>query len=284
MTSDVLVTGATGFTGRRVVAALRAAGHRVTACVRRSSDPAVVSALGVPTATGDLGDPASLRAALVGKDALVNVASLGFGHASGIVAAAKEAGIARSVFFSTAAVHTRLPSATKPVRLEAERVVLGGGVGATVLRPTMIYGAPGDRNLERLIRFVRRWPVVPIPGDGKGLQQPVHVDDVAAAAAKALARTETAGKAFDLPGPEPLTFDDLVRTVARVLGTSRWFPHLPRGLARLVASKEQVARLAEDKSCDPRPAGEAFGHAPRPFEQGIRQEAEQLGFLKAESA
>ena len=281
MTSDVLVTGATGFTGRRVVAALLAAGHRVTAFVRPTSDRAVAAALGVPLATGDLVDGETLRRALEGEDALVNVASLGFGHAPGIVAAARDAGIARSVFFSSASVHTALPTATKPVRLEAERVVLEGEIGATVLRPTMIYGAPGDRNLERLVRAVRRWPIVPIPGDGRGLQQPVHVEDVAAAAVKALPRANLAGLAFDVPGPAPLTFEDLVRTVARVLGKRRWFPHVPRGLARLVASKEQVSRLAEDKSCDPRPAGEAFGHAPRPFEQGIREEAAALGLLPA---
>jgi uncharacterized protein YbjT (DUF2867 family) len=284
VTADVLVTGATGFTGRRVVAALVAAGHRVTAFVRPSSDPAVASALGVPTATGDLGAPETLRAALAGKTALVHVASLGFGHAPGIVAAAKDAGIARSVFFSTAAVHTRLPSATKPVRLEAERLVLEGGIGAVVLRPTMIYGAPGDRNLERLVRFVARRKIVPIPGDGKGLQQPVHVEDVAAAAAKALGKPELAGRAFDLPGPEPMTFEAMVRMVARVLGKSRWFPHVPAFLFRVVASQEQVARLAEDKSCDPRPAGDAFGHAPRPFEQGITEEAEALGLLRAARA
>jgi nucleoside-diphosphate-sugar epimerase len=212
------------------------------------------------------------------------VASLGFGHAPGIVRAAREAGVRRSVFFSTAAVKTELPSATKPVRLEAERVVLEGGIGATLLRPTMIYGAPGDRNLERLVRFVARRRVVPIPGTGKGLQQPVHVEDVAQAAAKAFPREDLAGRTFDVPGPEPMTFEELVRTVARVLGKRRWFPHVPAAFARLVASKEQVARLAEDKSCDPRPAGEAFGHAPRAFEAGIREEARALGLLPAGGA
>ena len=284
MSLDVLVTGATGFTGRRVVRALVAAGHRVAAFVRETSDPEVVEALAVPAVTGDLGAPETLLKALRGREVLVNVASLGLGHAPGIVRAAKEAGIARSVFLSTTAVRTALPSPTKAVRLEAERTVLEGGVGATLLRPTMIYGAPGDRNLERLVRFVRRWPVVPIPGDGKGLQQPVHVEDVAASVARALPRADLTGQAFDVPGPAPLSFEDLLRTVARVLGKKRWFPHVPRALARMVASKEQVARLAEDKSCDPRPAGEAFGHAPRPFEQGIREEAAALGFLPAGAA
>lgn len=279
MTGRVVVTGATGFTGRRVVTALRAAGHDVTAFVRAASDPAVVAALGVPTAVGDLDRPETLRAALEGAAALVNVASLGFGHAPGIVAAAAAAGIRRSVFLGTTAVRTRLPAPTKAVRLEAERVVLGGGVGATLLRPTMIYGAPGDRNLERLIRFVRRSPVVPILGRGEGLVQPTHVEDVAAAVTAVLPRVDLAGRDFDVPGPLSLTFEALIRTVGAVLGRSRLFLHVPAFVGRLVASREQVLRLAEDKSADPAPARAAFGYAPRPLEDGLRAEARALGCL-----
>ena len=284
MSLDVLVTGATGFTGRRVVRTLVSGGHRVTAFVRTTSDPDGVRGLGVPSVVGDLALPGTLAAALSGRDALVNVASLGFGHAPGIVKAAREAGIRRSVFLGTTAVHTPLDVPTKAVRLEAERLVLSGGVGGTLLRPTMIYGAPGDRNLERLIRFVRRWPVIPVPGNGQALQQPVHVEDVAVAVAAVLTRTDLAGRDFDVPGPEPLTFDDLVRTVARVLGKTRPLLHVPLGIARAFAwlvgiKKEQLLRLAEDKSADPRPAGDAFGYAPRPFEDGVRSEASALGLL-----
>jgi len=275
----VLVTGATGFLGRRVVPALVRGGHDVVAFVRETSDRTAVASLAVPTSEGDLDRPESLEAALRGRDALVNVASLGFGHAAGIVAAAKRAGIGRSVFLGTTAVRTALPSPSRAVRLEAERIVLGGGVGATLLRPTMIYGAPGDRNMERLLRFAARFPVVPVPGDGRGLQQPTHVEDVAAAVASALARGDTAGMAYDVPGPAPLTFDDVVRTVARVLGKRRLLLHVPRFLGRLAASREQLARLAEDKSCDVLPAVRAFGYAPRSFEDGIRGEARAMGLV-----
>src|SRR5204863_55727 len=81
------VTGATGFSGRRVVAALRRAGHDVTAFVRATSDRRVIAELDVPTIEGDLAVPRTLEAALLHLDAersgcaLVNVASLGFGHA-----------------------------------------------------------------------------------------------------------------------------------------------------------------------------------------------------------
>ena len=163
MSLSLLVTGATGFTGRRAVRELLGRGHRVAAFVRASSDRATLPPE-VEVVAGDLDRPATLEAALRGRDALVNVASLGFGHAPGIVAAARAAGIGRAVFVGTTAVRTTLPAASKAVRLAAEQAVLGGGIGATLLRPTMIYGAPGDRNLERLLRFVRRCPIIPVPG------------------------------------------------------------------------------------------------------------------------
>jgi nucleoside-diphosphate-sugar epimerase len=183
------------------------------------------------------------------------------------------------VFLGTTAVRTTLPAASKAVRLEAERVVLGGGIGATLLRPTMIYGAPGDRNVERLIRFTRRWPVVPILGRGAGRMQPTHVEDVAAAVAACLPRADLGGAAFDVPGPLSLTFEAFVRTVGAVLGLRRWYPHVPRVVGRLVASREQLLRLDEDKSADPGPAAAAFGYAPRPLEDGLRAEARALGCL-----
>ncbi|MFO0933858.1 MAG: hypothetical protein U1E39_14305 [Planctomycetota bacterium] len=143
----------------------------------------------------------------------------------------------------------------------------------------MIYGAPGDRNLERLIRFVRRFPVVPILGRGDGLVQPTHVEDVAAAVAAVLPRADLAGRDFDVPGPLSLTFEALIRTVGAVLRRRRLFLHVPASVGRLVASREQVLRLAEDKSADPAPAREAFGYAPRPLVDGLEAEARALGCL-----
>lgn len=109
--------------------------------------------------------PGSLDEAFaVGADCLVNIASLDFGHAESIVAAAEEAGLARDVFVSTTAVTTRLPASSKVVRLAAEETVRSSELRWTILRPTMIDELPGDRNLSRLLRLLRRTPIVPLPG------------------------------------------------------------------------------------------------------------------------
>jgi nucleoside-diphosphate-sugar epimerase len=130
-----------------------------------------------------------LTSALRGVDALVNIASLGFGHAESILRSAKEAGVKRGIFISTTAIFTQLNAGSKSMRLAAEEAIQASGLDYTILRPTMIYGSPRDRNMWRLIRLLRVTPIMPIFGDGESLQQPIFVDDVAQAVLLAPCKT-----------------------------------------------------------------------------------------------
>src|SRR5215211_113454 len=100
-----------------------------------------------------------------GADALINIVSLGFGHADSILRAAKEAGIQRAIFISTTAIFTQLNAKSKSIRMDAERLIKSSGLAYTILRPTMIYGSDHDRNMWRLIQFMRYSSIVPIFGD-----------------------------------------------------------------------------------------------------------------------
>ena len=80
-----------------------------------------------------------------------------------IIAAAEQAGIGRAVFVSTTAVTTALPSPSKQIRLAAERQIRYSRLQWTIIRPTMIYGAAGDRNLSRLLRLLSRTRALPCP-------------------------------------------------------------------------------------------------------------------------
>ncbi|HMV30162.1 MAG TPA: NAD(P)H-binding protein, partial [Anaerolineales bacterium] len=146
----VLVTGGTGFTGSRLIPLLLKNGIQVRALVRPTSNRSPLSVLTVEWVTGDLADAESFTAALRGVDALVNIASLGFGHAESIVRAAKEAGVKRGLFISTTAIFTQLNAGSKSIRLAAEEAIQASGLEYTILRPTMIYGSPRDRNMWRL--------------------------------------------------------------------------------------------------------------------------------------
>jgi nucleoside-diphosphate-sugar epimerase len=288
----LVVTGGSGFLGGFVLREAVRRGHEVAALARSDAAARAVRALGARPVRGDLAAAgpaaaAALAEAFAAGDILVNLASLGFGHAPGIVAAAEQARVRGAVFVSTTAVTTALPAASRLVRLAAEERIARSGLDWTILRPTMIYGAPGDRNLARLLPVLRRALVLPVPGGGR-LQQPVHVADVAHAV---LAAAEEPGRqaVYDIAGPTPLTFDELLRTAGRAVGSrTRFIPvPLPPVLAaargyELVSrhpriKAEQVRRLAEDKAFTIRAAARDLGFAPRPFADGVRAEARELG-------
>ena len=277
----VLVTGATGFTGSRLIPLLLQNGFQVRALTRPTSDRTPLSALTVEWVTGDLSDAQALTVALRDVDALVNIASLGFGHAYNIIASAKAAGVKRGIFISTTAIFTQLNAGSKSVRLAAEEAVQASGLDYTILRPTMIYGSPRDRNMWRLIRLLKVTPVMPIFGDGESLQQPIFVDDVAQAVLLALQNDATIGKSYNIAGKVPLTYNQVIDTVALALGKRIWKLHIPympivRALQfteqmniRLPIKAEQVLRLNEDKSFSYADAQRDFGFSPRSFEEGI---------------
>ena len=133
-------------------------GHQTVALARSETAAAAVTALGARPVTGDLDDPRWVANAFArsGCDVLVNLASLGFGHGLGIVAAAELAGISRAVFVSTTAVTTTLAVRSRQIRLAAEQQVRESPLDWTILRPTMIYGDASDRNLSRLLLLLRR--------------------------------------------------------------------------------------------------------------------------------
>lgn len=280
----VFLTGGSGFTGGFVLNELLRRGHAVVALARSGESASTLRALGAEPVWGDLDDPASVDAAFAdaNADCLINVASLGFGHAPTIVAAAENAGLKRSVFVSTTAIFTKLPAPSKRVRTAAEETITTSSLDWTIIRPTMIYGAPGDRNISRLVGLVRRAPALPIPGDGSHLQQPVHVEDLASTIVSAAERDIAIGKAYDVGGPEPISFRRLLEETFVAAGRSPRFIRMPMGATRRVLALyegmlpnprlkvEQLDRLEEDKVFDISDAVRDLDHAPRSFREGIQ--------------
>jgi uncharacterized protein YbjT (DUF2867 family) len=287
----LLVVGGSGFLGGYVLREAILRGHQTLALARTPEAARAVAAHGARPLGGDLDDGRHLDETFAAArcDALVCVASLGYGHGPGIVAAAEDAGIPRAVFVSTTAVTTTLHPPTRQIRLAAEQQIRGCGLDWTILRPTMIYGAAGDRNLSRLLLRLSRAVVLPVPSTGRCLHQPVHVADVAAAVLASLQRSAAIGSLYNVAGPEPLPFAELLRTCARAVGSRTRLVPIPlaplvtlvRGYERLSRHPriraEQLLRLAEDKAFPIDAAIQDLGYAPRPFADGIGDEARALG-------
>lgn len=287
----VFVTGGAGFTGERLVRRLRCDRHDVTCLVRASTRTDAIEHLGATLVRGDLADWKPWAGAAAEHDAIIHVASMGFGHAGAMVKGALAAGVPRVVFTSTTALFTNLNASSKVVRRAAEDTVRQSGLEWTIIRPTMIYGSHRDRNMCRLVGMIDRWPVIPMLGSGRSLQQPIHVDDVADALASAAGEPAAAGVAMNVSGAEPLEFRAVIDTIASLLGRTRRCLPLPAGpivamlraaermRLRLPIKSEQVQRLNEDKAFEHGEAAEFLDFTPRTFRDGIAGEIDEMRSL-----
>ena len=280
--------------GGALLPLLFAKGHEVRCLVREGSPRTSQLETGqVEIVRGDAGDVWGLLRALSGMEAMVHVA--GIEYAPHVTEAARRAGVRRLVAVSSTSAHSSYASRSEP-KLQMERLIRDSGLRYTIVRPTMIYGSELDRNVHRLLRFLDRSPVFPIFGPGTNLWQPVYHEDCARGVLKTLERPESVHRSYDLPGAEPLTYLDLVKTAAAVLGREPRIVRLPiEPVRRVLATAErlrlpvpidsgQVMRLREDKAYPYDDARRDLGYAPRPFREGVALEVarlRKLGMLRS---
>ena len=151
------------------------------------------------------------------------------------------------------------------------------GVAATVLRPTLVYGAGRDKTLSVIAAMASRSGLFVLPASADGLRQPVHVQDLADAAIQVLAYPATAGQAYALGGGEVLGYSEMVRRVLAALQPRPRLLRVPTPLFALALRAAHVAgrlrgmnaaalaRMADPLAFDIEPARRDFGYAPRPF-------------------
>jgi uncharacterized protein YbjT (DUF2867 family) len=280
----ILVSGGTGLLGQGLLRLLREiGGHEVRCFVRRTSP--VERLGGLELAYGDAGDTGSMARALRGMDAFVHIA--GIEYTPQVLEAMQRARVERLVVVSSTSAHSRFEFRSAP-RLVNEALLVGSDLRWTVVRPSMIYGCELDHNVHKLLRFLDRSPVFPLFGSGENLWQPVYYEDLARGLYAALTKPGTDGQIYDLPGPRPLTYLDLVRTAVDALGKSTRVVRIPAEPVRralvvaermglpLPVSSEQVLRLREDKAYPYEKAREELDYAPRAFKEGIALEVGRL--------
>jgi uncharacterized protein YbjT (DUF2867 family) len=240
----VLVTGGTGFVGGHVIHALRAQDRPVRALVRDPQKGARLAGWGCEVVQGDVSDPAALRRAVEGCQAVVHLVAIRRGSAADfervmvqatrdLIAAAKEAGVQRLVLMSAAGTSQQTAAVVPYFRAkwEMENAVRGSGLEHTIFRPSFVFGRDGGV-LPLFVKQVRYSPVVPVIGAGLNRIQPIWVEDVAAYFAASLDRPEAANRSFDLGGPDVVTWNELYERIAKVLGKRRRRLNIPSGLMR----------------------------------------------------
>lgn len=258
----IFLTGGSGFVGSHVLPALLAAGHDVVALARTPKAAATIAernatyAARLTTRIGDVTNPASLPAALVGCDAIVHLVAIPRDWNNGadllrintagteaMIAAASAAGITRFVHLGALGVQDREDLHYAKSKARAERAVRESSLDWTIIKPSLIWGErDGFFNIVAALVKIPA-PAVPVPGNGKSRFQPVWVGDVARAIVQALGDPKSARRSFELGGPRYWTYTEITQEVARALGKRRIVVPMPVPLIRLVAGVSEAVRL-----------------------------------------
>ena len=248
--TTVSVFGGTGFLGQRLVRRLASEGTAVRIAVRhpdqaRSTLP-VASPERVTVFCADVRDRAAVARAVAGADAVVNAVSayvetrdVSFEavHEQGAKTLAQEAtaaGVARFVLVSGIGADPESGSAYIRSRGRGERAVQEAFPSATIVRPSAMFG-PGDALFVTLARLARLLPVLPLIGGGHTRLQPVYVDDVAEAITHMLVDPGSAGRTYELAGPDVYTMRELSELVLRITGRRRLLAPVPFAVAEVQA-------------------------------------------------
>jgi uncharacterized protein YbjT (DUF2867 family) len=273
----VTVFGGSGFLGRRIVRRLAEDGAEVRVAVRHPERAVRLAHAGkggrVSAVRADVWDEATVPPAVAGADAVVNTvghyvergdASFEAIHGQGarhVAEAAAAAGVRRVVHISGIGADPASDSPYVRARAIGERLVREAFPAATILRPSVMFG-PDDAFLNTLAGLARVLPALPLFGSGEVRLQPVYVDDVAAAIAKALVAPAAAGQLYELGGPRIYSYKALVRLVLEQTGRARLLLPVPYAvwhalaavtapLPRRPVSRDQVRLMQKDNVVSP---------------------------------
>ena len=235
----VLVTGATGYVGSRLIPELLEAGHEVHAAVRKEGKVEDYPwGSQVTPRLFDIEKPDLIRSAVRGVDAVIylvhsmeddDFAQKDLDAARCTASACEQTGVQRIVYLSGLVPDGEL-SEHLASRQQVEQVFLDSSVPATVLRAAMVIGA-GSTSFEILKRLIERVPVTPIPAWMQSQLQPVAIEDVIHLVACAL-EGEPHNRHYDVGGDEVVSYPELLDTMADVVGVRRrqfilpWAPHM----------------------------------------------------------
>ncbi len=280
----ILVTGGSGFIGRRVVTRLVDGGHKVRVFARGQRRVDLPES--VETVRGNVVSGEGLPEALAAAEKLVHLVgiiretgdqtfeSVIWRGTERVLEAVKVAGVTKFVYVSAIGAQDDPKYPYLYAKWQAERAVMASGLKYTILRPSIVFGE-GDEFINALAGLVRYNPVVPVAGDGKARFQPIWVEDLVTCIVACLDEDVHVSETLELGGPEQLTYDEMLDTVKEALGRTRIKAHVPlvvmRPLAQMMewvlpkppVTREQLKMLALDNTAETDSLMRQFGVQPR---------------------
>jgi uncharacterized protein YbjT (DUF2867 family) len=251
MQNLVTVFGGSGFIGGQAVRQLAKAGWRIRVAVRNPAKAYAMRLHGdvgqIDIVQANVRNPASLRRALVGAQAAVNLVAVpyetgrqGFTalHVMGaknVAEAARAEGVTRFVQMSALGADADSPSKYARTKAEGEAAVRVAYPDAVIVRPSVVFG-PEDDFFNRFAAMAQISPVLPLVGGGHTRFQPVFVGDVAKTLARAVADPDCAGQTYELGGPATFSFRELMELMLAEIGKRRLLLPVPWPVANLLGS------------------------------------------------
>ncbi len=251
--ADRLTTifGGSGFVGRHIVRELAKEGWRIRVAVRRPHTAHFLRPMGrvgqIQIVKADILKEATIAQAIDGAEAVVNLVGtlkrfnqIHIRAAACIAKQAKNAGASRLVHFSVIGADTSAPARYYRSKAEGESKVSEIFPGATIIRPSIIFG-PEDYFFNRFAALIRLLPLVfPLFGAGATRFQPVFVGDIARGTTAALNRAETQGQTFEFAGPEIMTLREVIELVLRETRRARTLIAVPMAWTKLTGAVMQI--------------------------------------------
>lgn len=293
----LLVTGASGFLGSTVANLAKRRGMAVRGLVRQNSDRGRLRLEDSEIAVGDMTDGDSLCRATHGATAAIHCAAttssskpdwelsraVNIDGMRSLIEACREAGVRRLIQISTQSSLKENPSAYGQSKYQADQLLRESDLEWTILRPGLIYGPGRAGVFEKVVEFTEKFPFVPVLGDGRNVQRPVHVDEVAWATLRCLEAPGSIRNAYDLGGAEPLEFNAMIRAILEARGRRKPLIHIPLPvcmiLARILAlamsdppvTADHVLGVRLAPHLDNEPAERDLDFRPRTFQVGLRE-------------
>ena len=279
---NILVTGANSQIGHFLLAGISGKGDICIALSRSQQD----NSKAVRWVRGDLKDDLSSLWQDNEFDVWIHLAALPLAlpHLSDAAAS----GVKHFIVFSSTSIFTKLDSNSENERLMIECLIAAeatlketcerNSVSWTLFRPTLIYGAGMDKNIGFIRSMIERFGLFPVIGQGDGLRQPVHAEDLAMACLQVMGSASANNRAYNLSGGETLPYRQMVERVFAACDKPVRIVHLPAWLIKLCVSllkswpkysylnQAMVDRMQMDMVFSYDDAAKDFGYSPRPFQ------------------
>ncbi len=290
----ILITGATGFVGRRLVHRLAGQAGLKVRVLLRPGTTAERLPRGVPfhVAVSRLDDAAALRAAMEGVHTVIHLVGtetrgrharlqeVDVAGAKAVIDAAREAHVGRLIYVSRIGADRASAFPVLRAKGQIEEAIRSSGLSYTILRTGVLFGA-GDRFSEHIAMLVRAFPVYFVPNDGEQMLQPLWVEDLVTCLAMSLENLDLIDEAMNLGGPELLSYRRVVMRVMHAIRTRRPIVGLPLlahqaaawfldGLfARWPFTEQWVEMLATPQTAGLGTVERYFGFRPAAFDMGL---------------